>query len=58
MSLEEKLDEQRDKLEHDKCTPVTPETFAKWKLDRAAKKQADLDAKIAEAATKGKKDRA
>lgn len=50
MSLEEKLEEKRNLLEHDKCTPVTPESFAKWKLDRAAAKQAELDAKIADAA--------
>jgi len=57
MTLEEKIEEDREKLEHDKCTPVTPETFAQWKKDRAAAKVAELEAKIAEAASKGKKDK-
>lgn len=39
LTLEEKIEEDRAKLKSDDCTPVTAETFAQWKIDRAAKKQ-------------------
>ncbi len=37
-TLEEKIDEARRKLDLSKCTPVTLETFKKWKEERAKKK--------------------
>lgn len=39
MTLEEKIEEDRAALKSDECTPVTAESFAQWKIDRAAKKQ-------------------
>ena len=57
MTLEERIEEDRANLKSDECTPVTAETFAKWKVDRAAKKQKELEDKIAAASTKGKKDK-
>jgi hypothetical protein len=57
MTLEEKIEEDRDKLKSDDCTPVTAETFAKWKVDRAAKKQKELEDRIVKEASKGKRDK-
>lgn len=57
MTLEEKIEEERAALPHDGLTPVTLETFMKWKADRAARKAAELEKKIAAEMAKGKKDK-
>ena len=57
MTLEEKIEEERAALPSEGLTPVTLETFNKWKEDRAARKQAELEAKIAAEEAKGKKDK-
>ena len=57
MTLEEKIEEERAALSYDNLTPVTFESFMKWKADRAARKQAELEAKIAAEEAKGKKDK-
>ncbi len=57
MTLEEKIEEERSNLISSECTPVTLESFNKWKADRAARKQAELEAKIAAEEAKGKKDK-
>ena len=57
MTLEEKIEEERAALSYDNLTPVTYESFMKWKADRAARKQAELEAKIAAEEAKGKKDK-
>jgi len=46
-TLEEKIEEERSLLISSECTPVTLETFTKWKADKAARKQAELEARIA-----------
>ena len=38
-------------------TPVTLETFNQWKLDRAARKQAEIEARMVQEEAKGRKDR-
>ena len=58
MTLEEKIEEERANLPSDNLTPVTLESFQKWKEDRAARKQAELEAKIAAEEAKGRKDKA
>lgn len=55
MTLEEKIEEQRAALKYDECTRVTLETFNKWKADKAAAKQAELEAKIEQEQKKGSK---
>ena len=57
MTLEEKIEEERAALPSEGLTPVTLESFNKWKEDRAARKQAELEAKIAAEEAKGKKDK-
>ena len=57
MTLEEKIEEERAALSYDNLTPVTYESFMKWKEDRKARKQAELEAKIAAEEAKGKKDK-
>ena len=57
MTLEEKIEEERAALKSDGLTPVTAETFAKWKVDRANKKQAELEQRIRDEEAKGKKDK-
>ena len=57
MTLEEKIEEERAALVSDNLTPVTFESFMKWKADRAARRQAELEAKIAAEMAKGKKDK-
>jgi len=47
MTLEEKIEEERAALNFDDCTPVTLESFTKWKEDRTIRRQAELEAKIA-----------
>lgn len=56
-TLEEKIEEERALLRSEDCTPVTPETFAAWKVRRAEKKAAELEQKIKEQEMKGKKDK-
>ena len=56
-TLEEKIEEERANLISSECTPVTLETFNKWKADKAAKKIADLEARAEQEALKGKKDK-
>ncbi|KAI5289644.1 hypothetical protein KEM54_003519 [Ascosphaera aggregata] len=50
LTLEEFLDSERHKLTGN-LTPVTPETFAKWKRDRLDKKAAEAEARKAKEAT-------
>ena len=38
MTLEEQIEEERANLVSSECTPVTLESFQKWKADRAARK--------------------
>lgn len=57
MTLEEKIEEERAALPSDGLTPVTLETFMKWKADRAQRKQEELERKIAEEEAKGRKDK-
>lgn len=46
-TLEEKIEEERALLISSECTPVTLETFTQWKKDKAARKQAELEQRIA-----------
>lgn len=57
MTLEEKIEEERANLVSSECTPVTLETFNKWKADKAARKIAELEERAAQEALKGKKDK-
>lgn len=57
MTLEEKIEEERAALPFGELTPVTLETFQKWKVDKAARKQAELEKKIAAEEAKGRKDK-
>lgn len=50
LTLEDFLESERHKLTG-KLTPVTPETFAKWKKERVDKKQAEEEAKRMKEAT-------
>jgi hypothetical protein len=50
LTLEDFLESERHKLTG-KLTPVTPETFAKWKAERMDKKQAEEEARKAKEAT-------
>lgn len=50
LTLEDFLESERHKLTG-KLTPVTPETFAKWKAERMDKKQAEEQARLAKEAT-------
>lgn len=50
MTLEEFLESERHKLTGT-LTPVTPESFAKWKSERMSKKAAEEQAKLAKEAT-------
>ncbi|KAG9186694.1 hypothetical protein G6011_09802 [Alternaria panax] len=50
LTLEDFLESERHKLTG-KLTPVTPETFAKWKKERVDKKQAEEEAKKLKEAT-------
>ena len=56
-TIEDLIEEQRAKLhaEGKQGTPVTAESFAKWRADKLAKKQADAEARMkAEQTKKGK----
>lgn len=55
MTLEEKIEEERKALPSEGLIPVTLETFMKWKADKAARKQAELEARLEQEAAKGKK---
>ena len=57
MTLEEKIEEERAALPADGLTPVTFETFMKWKADKAARKQAELEQKMVAEEAKGRRDR-
>lgn len=50
LTLEDFLESERHKLTGT-LTPVTPETFAKWKAERLDKKQAEEQARAAKEAT-------
>src|ERR1700733_14780475 len=50
LTLEDFLESERHKLTG-KLTPVTPETFAKWKAERMDKKAAEDQAQVAKEAT-------
>ena len=58
MTLEEKIEEERAALPADGLTPVTFETFMKWKADRAARKEAELEQKIKAEEAKGRLNKA
>lgn len=45
-TLEEQIEEERAALKSDGLTPVTKESFFKWKADRRARKQAELEEKL------------
>ena len=55
--MEEKIEEERQQLDSSKLTPVTEASFKEWKERRAAKRQAELEAKIKAEEAKGKKDK-
>ena len=57
MTLEEKIEAERQALPSEGLTPVTYESFMKWKADREARKQEELAQKIAAEEAKGKKDK-
>ena len=57
MTLEEKIEEERAALPADGLTPVTFETFMKWKADKAARKQEELEQKMLAEEAKGRRDR-
>jgi len=50
LTLEDFLENERHKLSGT-LTPVTPETFAKWKAERMDKKEAENQARLAKEAT-------
>jgi len=50
LTLEDFLESERHKLTGE-LTPVTPETFAKWKAERMDKKAAEEQARLAKEAT-------
>lgn len=51
LTLEDFLESERHKLDSTKLTPVTPESFAKWKAERLDKKAAEQQAQAAKEAT-------
>jgi hypothetical protein len=52
--IEEIIEEERANLKSDGLTPVTAESFAAWKERRNARKQKELEDKMAEEAAKAK----
>lgn len=44
-TLEEKIDAQRKALDLSKCTPLTLDLFLKWKADKQAKREAEVEVK-------------
>lgn len=58
MTLEEKIEAERALLVQEECTPVTLESFTKWKADRAQRKLDEIEAKIANEEARGRKDKA
>lgn len=58
MTLEEKIEEERNALPSVGLIPVTLESFTKWKADKVKAKEAELElrmaAEVAKGATKGK----
>lgn len=52
ISIEEIIEQQRAKLGPNGGTPVTAETLAKWKADKAARKQAAEEKRMKEEAKK------
>ena len=57
MTLEEKIEEERANLPSDGLTPVTYESFMKWKEDRAQRKLEEAAAKAEAADAKARKDK-
>lgn len=57
MTLEEKIEEERANLPSDGLTPVTFESFMKWKADRAQRKLEEAAAKAAAEDAKNRKDK-
>lgn len=55
VDIADEIEEERAKLDLSKCTPITLETFMKWKEDKAKRKEADAEVKRKEDAksTKG-----
>lgn len=47
LTLEEKIEEERRALPSEGLTPVTLESFKKWKEEKARKKQEELEARMA-----------
>ena len=56
--LEEQIEAERAALQHDSLTPVTLESFKKWKEDKAIKKQQELEARLEAEKAKGSKGKA
>lgn len=46
MTIEEQIEEDRAKLPSEGLTPVTYESFKKWKADKAEKKQRELEERL------------
>lgn len=55
MTLEEKIEEDRRNLPNEGLIPVTLTTFMQWKKDKEARKQKELEERIAAEQAKGKK---
>jgi len=51
-TIEEQIEEERKKLDLSKCTPVTLESFKKWKADKEARRQAEVEKKVKDAEKK------
>lgn len=52
LTIEEKIEEERAKLNFDSLTPVTLESFKEWKRLKAERKQKELEEKMKEEAKK------
>ena len=55
--LEEQIEEERRALPSEGLTPVTLESFKKWKEEKARKKQEDLEKQLEQEKAKGSKGR-
>lgn len=55
LTIEEQIEEERAKLPAEGLTPVTLETFTKWKQEKAERKQKELEDRVKAEEAKGKK---
>ncbi len=55
MTIEERIEEERHNLKSEGLIPVTLTTFTQWKQERAARKQAELEARMEAEIAKGQK---